>query len=105
MKQWLEDRETKWNDRHRDNLLWGTGTADMTAQVMATARVSKAAPPPETRKKERDETVKQDGEGLVASQHAGAVQDGQLEEPELQQQQKPKPRLQLKQQCKQQPEH
>jgi hypothetical protein len=43
MKQWLEVRVTKCNERHKDNLLWGTGITDMTAEVLAKARARRAA--------------------------------------------------------------
>jgi len=73
MKEWLEDRETKWDDHHRDNVLWGSGMADMTAKVLAKVRVGEAAPIPEGRKDERNETAWQDGAGLGAIQHASAT--------------------------------
>jgi hypothetical protein len=101
MKERLEDRETKWDDRHRDNLLWGAGITDMTANVLATARAGEAALTQEVRKEDRDETATQDGKGLGASQHSGAVQGSKPEKRQLQQQPKPKPRLLLKQQSEQ----
>jgi len=101
MKEWLEDRETKWDDRHRDNVLRGAGISDMTAKVMASARAGDAAPTQKARKEERDETARQDGEGQGATQHDGAVQGGKPEKRQLQQQPKPKPRLLLKQESKQ----
>ena len=96
MKEWLEDRETKWDEHHKEIVLWGTGIADMTADVLAIARVCEAVPAQEARMEGTDETASQDGGGLEASQHAGATQDGEPEKPQLlQQQQKPKPKLQL----------
>jgi hypothetical protein len=76
MKEWLEDRETKWDDCHRDNVLWGPGITDMTTKVLAIGIVGEAAPTQEVRQQERDETASQDGDGLRASQHAEAVQGG-----------------------------
>jgi len=96
MREWLQDRETKWDERHKDNVLWGTGIADMTAEVLAKARVWEVAPAQEVRKEGRDETAMQDRGGLGASQHAGATPDGEPEKRQLlQQQQNPKPKLQL----------
>jgi len=79
----------------------------MTAKGLATVRVGETAPTQEARKDERDETARQDGEGLGASQHAGAVQGGEPEKRQLQQQPKLKTQLQLKQQLEQQhkPKH
>jgi len=37
IKGWLEDREGKRDERHRDYVLWGTGIADMTAEALAKA--------------------------------------------------------------------
>jgi len=104
MKEWLENRETKWDDRHGDNVLWGAGIPDMMAKVLAKARGGKAAPTVEVRKKGRNETARQNGEGLEAAQHAGQMQGGEPEKRQLQQQPKPKPKLQLKQQSEQQHE-
>jgi hypothetical protein len=58
MKEWLEDRETKWDERHKDNVLWGTGIAEMTAEVQAKARVREAAQAQEPRMEETDETAR-----------------------------------------------
>jgi len=96
MTGWLEDRETKWHDRYKDNVLWGTGIADMTAQVLTETRVRGAAPAQEGRMEGREVTARQDWGGLEASQHAGAMQDAEPEKRRpLQQQQKPKRKLQL----------
>jgi len=76
MKEWLEDTETRWDDRHRDNVLWGTGIVEMTVNVLATARVGEGAPTQHAGREERDGTARQDGEGLGASQDAGAVPGG-----------------------------
>ena len=96
MREWLEDREMKWDQRHKDDVLWGMGIADMTVEVLAKGGVCVVAPAQNARKEGRDETARQDGGGLEASQHAGATQDGEPEKCQLpQQQQKPKPKLQL----------
>jgi len=78
----------------------GAGIADMTAKVLANARVGEAALIQEGRNDKRNETARQDGESLGASQHAGAIQGGMPEKGHLQQQSQPK--LQLKQQSEQQ---
>jgi hypothetical protein len=83
-KEWLEDRDTKWDDRHRDNVTWGAGIADVTAKVLATARAGEAAPTQEPRIEERDKTARHDGEGVAATQHAGEVQGGEPEKSQLQ---------------------
>jgi len=101
MKEWLADRETKWDDLHRDNVQWGAAIAHMSAMVLAIARAGGAAPTQEARQEDRDKTAKQDSEGLGASQHEEAVQGGEPEQRQLQQQQKHKPRLLLKQQSEQ----
>jgi hypothetical protein len=59
---------------------------------------------PESEKARRDKTVSQNSEGIVAPQHAGAVQGGELDQRQLQPQTKPKPRLQLIKQSEQQHE-
>jgi len=41
MIEWLEDRETKWDESHRDDVIWGRGVADMTAEVLAKPRIAK----------------------------------------------------------------
>ena len=105
MKAWLEDRETKWDNRHRDNVLWGAGIADITTKVLGKARVREPVLTQEGGKDERNETARPDSGGPGASQHASAVQGGEPEKRRLQQQTKPKPKLQLKQQPKQQQQH
>jgi len=102
MKEWLEDMETKLDERHRDNLLLAAGIADMTAKVLAKTRVGEVAPAQEGRNDTRNESAREDCEGLEASQHAGAMQGGEPEQCQLQQQLKPKPKVQLKQQSEQQ---
>ena len=44
MKEWLEDRETKWDEHHKDDVQWGMGIAAMTAEVLEKGRVWEAAP-------------------------------------------------------------
>ena len=90
MRDWLEDRETKWHERHKYNVLWGTGISDMMAEVLANARLCEAARAQEARRDGTDETARQDGGGIEASQHVGATQDGEPEKRHLlQQRQKP----------------
>jgi hypothetical protein len=43
-KNWLEERETKSDDRHGDNILWEVGITDMTAKVLAKQRAGEATP-------------------------------------------------------------
>jgi len=95
IKQWQEERDTKWNERLKANVLWGTGIADITVVVLGKARVCEAALAQEARKEGRDKTAIQDRGGLGASQYAGAMQDTEPEKCQLQQQPKPKPKLQL----------
>jgi hypothetical protein len=106
MKDCFEDRETKWDDRHVDNILWRAGITDLTVKVLATVKGGEGATTLDARRVERDETARQHSIGLGASQHAGAVQGSEPEECQLQHQPKPKPkpRLQLKPQSKQQHE-
>jgi hypothetical protein len=52
MNEWLEDWETKWNERHKDNVRWETGIAYRTTEVLAIAGAHKAAPP---RERERND--------------------------------------------------
>ena len=39
LKEWPEDSETKWDDRHKDYTLWGVGIMDMTVKVVSQQRV------------------------------------------------------------------
>ena len=86
IKEWREDVETTWNERHRDSVLWGAGFADMTAKVHGTARVGEAARTDDVRKEQRDNSTRQHSDSLEASQLAGAVQCGEPDERQLQQQ-------------------
>jgi ABC-type cobalamin/Fe3+-siderophores transport system ATPase subunit len=43
MKDCWEDRETKWDDRHVDNILWKAGITDLTVKVLATVKGGEAA--------------------------------------------------------------
>jgi len=94
MKEWVEDRETKCDDRHKDNVLWGMDIADMTLEKVAKARVGEVAPAQEARNDRRDKTARQEGGGVAVSQHAGPTQDGGPQKCQLQQQPKPKLKLQ-----------
>jgi len=98
MKEWLEDRETQWDERQYNNVIWGMGITDITTKVPAKAGVGKAPPAQEARKQERDETARHESGRLEATQHADATQDGEPEKRQLQQQPKPKPKLLFKQQ-------
>jgi len=104
MKDRLEDKETKRDDRHRDDIQWGAGITDMTAEVLAKLSVGEAAPTQEGSKDERNKMARLDGKGLGATQHAGAMQGGEPEKRQLQQHPKPNPKQQLKQQSEQQHE-
>jgi len=74
MIEWLKVRETNWDHRHWDDRPWGAGIEVMTGTVLAKVRVGEAAPTQNGRKNERNKTARQDGAGLGASQHAGAMQ-------------------------------
>jgi hypothetical protein len=65
----------------------------MTMKMLANTRVGEAAPTQEARKEARNETARQDSKGLRASLHAGAMQGGEPDKCQLQQQLKPKPPL------------
>jgi len=97
MKTWMQEREQKWDARHKDDKPWGAGITNMIAKVM-----EGVAPGQEARGKERDKTAGMDGGGLEASQHADTMQEGG---PETRQQlqQQPETRLPLKVQPK--PQH
>lgn len=43
IKEWLQNRWMKWDDHHKDNILWGAGIMHMTAKVQTRARVGKVA--------------------------------------------------------------
>lgn len=100
----LEDRDTKWDDRYSNAVPCWVGIAHNTSKVLATARVGEAALTQEGSTEERNETARQDGQGLGASQHTGAMQCGEPKKRQLQQQAKPNPKAQLKQQPEQQHE-
>jgi len=68
---WMQDREQKWNTSHKDDKLWGAGVRIMIAKVM-----KGVAPGLEGREKQRDKTVRMDGWGPEASQHADTTQEG-----------------------------
>jgi len=72
-QDWLGDRETKWSDRQRDDILWGAGITDMTVKVLAKLRIGGAALTQDERIDDRNQTGRQDGQGLGASQHACAM--------------------------------
>jgi hypothetical protein len=74
LEESMEVRETKQDVRHKDNVLWGTGIMEMTAEMLAKTRVGEAVLP----------------------------QDGNLEKPQLLHQPKNNPNH--KQQLTQQPE-
>lgn len=77
---------------------------NMTGKVLAKAQVGEAVLTWEVTKVETNETARQEGKGLEASQHAGAIQRGKPEKHQMQQQPKPNPKLRLKQQSNQQHE-
>jgi len=52
MNEWLDDWEKMCDERHQDNLRWGTGIMDMPTQVLAKASVGEAAQAQEVRKDE-----------------------------------------------------
>lgn len=50
MKELLVERETKWDEHHENNVLWGIGIVDINADVLGTARVRQTALAQEARK-------------------------------------------------------
>ena len=98
MKTWMQEREQKWDTRHKDDKLWGADNTNMITWVMTCV-----APGQEAREKQRDKTARMDGGGLEASQHADTTQEGGPEK-HKQLQQQLKPRLPLKMQPKPQEE-
>jgi hypothetical protein len=94
MDEWLADQGTKWDEHSKDKVLWETGMAGMIVYVLCKSSVQDAALANAARKEGRDETARQDGDGLETSQHAGAMQDGEPENCLPQQQSKCKPKLQ-----------
>jgi len=44
MNECMQDRVTMQDYHHNQNVRWGTGITDMTANLLANARVCKAAP-------------------------------------------------------------
>jgi len=87
---WVQEREQKWDLRHKDDKLCRAGITNIIAKVM-----KGVAPGQEMREKERDKTAKMDGGRLEASQQADTMQEGGPEKHQQLQQQS-KPRLQLK---------
>lgn len=43
MKEWFDDKHTKWGDCQKDKALLGTGIMDITAKVQAKTCVGEAA--------------------------------------------------------------
>jgi len=58
MEELQEKREMKWHKHHKDNVLWGTGIANVTAEVLAKARVCEATLTQGARQERRDETAR-----------------------------------------------
>jgi len=96
MRTWRQEREQKWDARHKDDKLWGPGITNTIAKVMK--RVARGQ---EVRHKGRDESAGMYGGGLEASHHEDTAQEGSPEKHQ-QLQQQPKPRLPLKVQPKSQ---
>ena len=94
MNKWQEDMQTKWDEHHKHEVLWGKGIADMTSEVLAKARGNEAAQALGARETGRDETPRQEAGDLEASRHAGAKQDDEPVKGQPQQQPKGKPKLQ-----------
>ena len=88
----MQEREQKWDARHEDDKLRGAGITNMIAKTTTGLPQDEEG---REREKERQMTVRTDGGGLEASQHADTMRE---EEPEKRQQlqQQPKPKLQLK---------
>jgi len=61
IKKWVEDIETRWDERHNDNVLWGMGITEMNTKPRAEASVGQAAPAKEAIQAERAETARHGG--------------------------------------------
>ena len=83
-----------WDDRHKINILWGTGMTDMTLDMLAKATVCDAALTQNARMEVKEETARHDNGGLEASQHTATTHDGEPQMRQLQQPPKQKPKLQ-----------
>jgi carbon monoxide dehydrogenase subunit G len=92
MITWMQEREQKLDPRYEDDMVWGAGIMNIIAKTMkVVAHVE------EERERNRQVTVRMDGGGLEASQHADTTrEEGPEECQQPQQQTKPKPKLQLK---------
>jgi hypothetical protein len=98
MRQWLEERERKWNARHKNEVMWGECITVLTLMVQAKPKVGETAPDRDARGKGKHVTARQVSGGLEASQHEDTTQIGEPEKRQLQQQ--PEPKLQPRQQPK-----
>jgi hypothetical protein len=73
IRKWMEDRERKWDDCHKDDILWRTGISDMAAIIQAGVCGGEREPAAES--------------CLEGSKHAGTTQQEQKQDPEQQQRQ------------------
>jgi len=86
MRKRMQDRERKWDARHRDDGLWGTGISVMATKILAGAGA---------RAGEREAEA---GSGLQASKHADTTQRKRTQALERQRRQaEPRPEQQQKQ--------
>jgi len=49
MKTWSEDRESKWNAYHKEDIQWGMGILVVAAKLQARGTASKREPEPEAK--------------------------------------------------------
>ena len=101
MVTWMQEREQMWDSRYDDDMVWRAGIMNMIAKTM-----NGVAQGQEEGEREREVTARMDRGGLEASQHADPTQEeGPIEhqQPQQQQQLKPRPKLQLNLQPKLQP--
>jgi hypothetical protein len=43
MKEWLKNSQEKWENGHREMIVWGTGITDMTRKVLGKAKLGDVA--------------------------------------------------------------
>jgi len=68
MTRWVQEREQKWDSRHKDDTLWEACITYIIEKVM-----KGVTPGQEVREKRRDKTPKMDNGGPEASQHANSM--------------------------------
>jgi hypothetical protein len=90
MMTWMQEREQKLDIRYKDDKVWGAGMTHMIAKIIEGVAQGK-----EEIEREREATLRTDGGGLEASQHADTTREVGPEERQQPQQQQPKPKPKL----------